>query len=124
MWALPRSVTGNELDYVERLGGGQIRTEWQRRPRVSWNKLTRTRLVRVERFEYVGIRETYDLEVEGPSHNFIANGIVTHNSVNEYSGRYSLMPLLFYKPDLDHFALQSSDNHKAGGPRPPRRSCM
>jgi thymidylate synthase (FAD) len=113
-----RSVTGNELDYVERLGGGPIRTEWQRRPRVSWNKLTLTRLVRVERFEYVGIRETYDLEVEGPSHNFIANGIVTHNSVNEYSGRYSLMPLLFYKPDLDHFALQSSDNQQGRRPEP------
>ncbi len=111
-----RSVTGNDLDYVERLGGGPIRTEWQRRPRVSWNRLTRTRLVRVERFEYVGIRETYDLEVEGPSHNFIANGIVTHNSVNEYSGRYSLMPLLFYKPDLDHFALQSSDNQQGRRP--------
>ena len=105
-------VTGNELDYVERLGGGPIRTEWQRRPPVPWNKLTKTRLVRVERFEYVGIRETYDLEVEGPFHNFIANGVVTHNSVNEYSGRYSLMPLLFYKPDLDHFGLQSSDNRQ------------
>ena len=113
-----RSVAGNELDYVERLGGGPIRTEWQRRPRVAWNKLTNTRLVRVERFEYVGIRETYDLEVEGPSHNFIANGIVTHNSVNEYSGRYSLMPLLFYKPDLEHFALQSLDNQQGRRPEP------
>ena len=113
-----RKVTGHELDYVERLGGGPIRTEWQRRPRVPWNELTITRLVRVERFEYVGIRETYDLEVEGPSHNFIANGIVTHNSVNEYSGRYSLMPLLFYKPDLDHFALQSSDNQQGRRPEP------
>lgn len=32
---------------------------------------------------------TYDIEVEGPSHNFSCNGIVTHNSVNEYSTRYS-----------------------------------
>jgi len=104
------------LDYVERLGGGPVRTEWQKRPRVAWNKLTTTRLVRVERFEYVGIRETYDLKVEGPSHNFIANGIVTHNSVNEYSGRYSLMPLLFYKPDLEHFALQSPLNHQGRRP--------
>ncbi len=105
-----REVTGNELEYVERLGGGPTRTEWQRRPRVPWNKLSNTRLVRVERFEYVGVCETYDLEVEGPFHNFIANGIVTHNSVNEYSGRYSLMPLLFYKPDLEHFSLQSAEN--------------
>ena len=113
-----RSVAGSELDYAERLGGGPIRTEWQKRPRVPWNKLISTRLVRVERFEYVGIRETYDLEVEGPFHNFIANGIVTHNSVNEYSGRYSLMPLLFYKPDPDHFALQSSVNQQGRRPEP------
>ena len=99
-------------------GGGPVRRDWQRRPRVAWNKLTSTRLVRVERFEYVGIRETYDLEVEGPFHNFIANGIVTHNSVNEYSGRYSLMPLLFYKPDPDHFALQSPTNHQGRRPEP------
>ena len=107
-----REIAGNELDYVERLGGGPIRTEWKPRPRVAWNKLTSTRLVRIERFEYVGLRETYDLEVEGPFHNFIANGIVTHNSINEYSGRYSLMPLLFYKPDLEHFALQSPENNQ------------
>ena len=113
-----RRVTGNELDYVERLGGGSVRRDWPRRPGVAWNKLTSTRLVRVERFEYVGIRETYDLEVEGPFHNFIANGIVTHNSVNEYSGRYSLMPLLFYKPDPDHFALQSPTNHQGRRPEP------
>ena len=106
----------SELDYVERLGGGPVQRDSQRRPRVAWNTLTSTRLVRIERFEYVGIRETYDLEVEGPFHNFIANGIVTHNSVNEYSGRYSLMPLLFYKPDLDHFALQSSDNQQGRRP--------
>ena len=32
---------------------------------------------------------TYDIEVEGPYHNFSCNSIVTHNSVNEYSTRYS-----------------------------------
>ena len=87
-------------------------------PALYQDKVTTARLVRVERFEYVGIRETYDLEVEGPSHNFIANGIVTHNSVNEYSGRYSLMPLLFYRPDPDHFALQSSHNQQGRRPEP------
>ena len=87
-------------------------------PALYQGKVTTARLVRVERFEYVGIRETYDLEVEGPFHNFIADGIVTHNSVNEYSGRYSLMPLLFYKPDPDHFALQSPTNHQGRRPEP------
>jgi flavin-dependent thymidylate synthase len=68
------------------------------------------KLVRIEAFEYVGVKETYDLEVEGPYHNFIANGIVTHNSVNELSARYSLMPLLFYTPNAEQFALQSRSN--------------
>jgi len=76
----------------------------------------RTRLVRIARFEYVGERETYDLEVEGPHHNFVANGIVTHNSVNEYSGRYSLMPLLFYSPGHDQFSLQSATSNQGRAP--------
>ncbi len=75
-----------------------------------------TKLVRVARFEYVGKRETYDLEVEGPHHNFVANGIVTHNSVNEYSGRYSLMPLLFYSPEQDQFSLQSATSNQGRAP--------
>ncbi len=48
------------------------------------------KLERIGRFEYAGEKETYDVEVAGPFHNFIANGIVTHNSVNEYSTRYSV----------------------------------
>jgi flavin-dependent thymidylate synthase len=81
-----------------------------------------TRLVRIEKFEYVGIEETFDLEVEGPHHNFVANGIVTHNSVNEYSGRYSLMPLLFYKPDYEQFAIQSASNRQGREGEPAPRS--
>ena len=74
------------------------------------------KLVRIARFEYVGERETYDLEVEGPHHNFVANGIVTHNSVNEYSGRYSLMPLLFHRPEPDQFAFQSATSNQGRAP--------
>lgn len=37
----------------------------------------------------VGNEMTYDIEVSGPYHNFSANDIVVHNSVNEYSTRYS-----------------------------------
>jgi len=43
--------------------------------------------VPVETVEYVGLRETYDLEVEGPHHNFVANGIIVHNSRNSASSR-------------------------------------
>jgi thymidylate synthase (FAD) len=74
--------------------------------------------VRIERFEYVGEKRTYDLEVRGPHHNFIANGIVTHNSLNEYSGRYSLMPLLFYRPAPEQIQAQSASNRqgRSGAP--------
>ena len=43
---------------------------------------------------------------------FVARQWIRHRTanVNEYSGRYSLMPLLFYTPDSRHFALQSPDN--------------
>jgi thymidylate synthase (FAD) len=105
-----RSIAGHELDFVERLGGPPVKAEWVPKPRVAWNKLDKAKLVRIERIEYVGEKETYDLEVEGPYHNFIANGIVTHNSVNELSARYSLMPLLFYTPGQEHFLLQSKSN--------------
>ena len=45
---------------------------------------------------------------------FIARQWVRHRSasINEYSGRYSLMPLLFYMPDEEHFALQSQSNNQ------------
>ena len=82
----------------------------------AWSPLGRGKLVRISRFEHVGQRETYDLEVEGPHHNFVANGIITHNSVNEYSGRYSLMPLLFYRPEQDQFSLQSAISNQGRAP--------
>ena len=39
---------------------------------------------------------------------FVARQWIRHRtaSVNELSARYSLMPLLFYKPEEEHFALQ------------------
>ena len=84
-----RDIAGRELEFVERLGGEPVVTPWVKRPRVAWNKLTVAKLVRVESVVFVGNRETYDVEVEAPYHNFVANGVVTHNSLNEYSTRYS-----------------------------------
>jgi len=40
--------------------------------------------VNISNVEYVGIEDTYDLEVEHTSHNYVANGIIVHNS-----GRYA-----------------------------------
>ena len=48
-----------------------------------------------------GTEMTYDLEVSGAWHNFSANGIVVHNSVNEYSTRY--------QPAIDSMAITAED---------------
>jgi thymidylate synthase (FAD) len=49
---------------------------------------------------------------------FVARQWIRHRTanVNEYSGRYSLMPLLFYTPDAADFALQSPDNKQGRMP--------
>jgi thymidylate synthase (FAD) len=57
--------------------------------------------VRVIGLRYVGMERTYDLSVEGPWHNFVANGIVVHNSFNEESARYHKMADDFYVPDVE-----------------------
>jgi thymidylate synthase (FAD) len=49
------------------------------RERSSGNTLT-IHWSNVRSVEYIGEHMTYDLEVEHVSHNYIANGIVTHNS--------------------------------------------
>jgi len=46
--------------------------------------------VTIEKIEFVGEEETYDIEVDHQSHNYVANGIVVHNSqryaeVTDYS---------------------------------------
>jgi thymidylate synthase (FAD) len=86
-----------------------------KRPRIAWNKLTKTRLSRIKSIEYVGEKETYDLEVEGPHHNFIANGIVTHNSVNEYSTRYSVAIDAMQTTAPDQWRTQAQQNKQGSG---------
>ena len=51
--------------------------------------------------------ETYDLVLEGPWHNFVANGLATHNSsINEESGRYKELEPVFYIPSRDRMTKQ------------------
>ena len=35
---------------------------------------------KIESIKYIGVEDTYDLEVDNNSHNYIANGIIVHNS--------------------------------------------
>lgn len=53
-----------------------------------------------------GEEMTYDLTVEGPWHNFLAGGVVVHNSYNEESGRYRELQPVFYVPGEDRKLVQ------------------
>ncbi len=64
------------------------------------------KFVRYERVGNPCIEMTYDLSVEGPWHNFLANGIVVHNSYNEESGRYKELEPVFYVPAGDRKLVQ------------------
>lgn len=58
--------------------------KWQPKPKATGRKL-QAHPVKVKSVEYLGQQMTYDLEVEGSWHNFVANGVVVHNSFR-YTG--------------------------------------
>ena len=102
------------VDYM----GGDIDVE--RAARVSYGYGTRhqrrTRgLIRyLRRHAHTTPSEMVELKFHCCMPMFVARQWVRHRmaSINEYSGRYSLMPLLFYRPDRDQFALQSESNRQ------------
>jgi thymidylate synthase (FAD) len=62
--------------------------------------------VQVVAVTYVGLRQTFDLSIEGRWHNFLANGVVVHNSFNEFSLRYAKATDDFYVPDAEDVRTQ------------------
>lgn len=63
----------------------------------------------------VGLKDTYDLSVCGPYHNFVADGFVVHNSYNEMSARYGPLPNNNYLPTEERCFLVQSNNKQAQG---------
>ena len=92
----------------------------ERAARVSYGYGTRTRsrtrgLLRyLRRHRHTTPSEMVELKFHCGMPMFVARQWIRHRtaSVNEVSGRYSLMPLLFYTPPADHFALQSPTNNQ------------
>jgi thymidylate synthase ThyX/5-methylcytosine-specific restriction endonuclease McrA len=70
--------------------------------------------VAVKSIDYVGIRETYDIEVEGPYHNFVANGFIVHNSRNSASSRAIPTPKLIERVLNDPAVPLEWGKNKAG----------
>ncbi len=98
--------------------------------RVSYGFGTRTTsltrgLVRyLRRHRHTTPSEMVELKFHCAMPMFVARQWIRHRtaSINEYSGRYSLMPLLFYKPDYDQFAIQSASNRQGREGEPAPRS--
>jgi thymidylate synthase (FAD) len=80
------SLNGHELEYVEHFGRALAEIPADARPPRAPGRLLVPHAVGIRSVEYVGEEVTYDLEMEGENHNFVANGIVTHNS--QLSQRY------------------------------------
>lgn len=59
---------------------------------------------------------TYDISMPAPHHNFVANGIVVHNSYNEESGRYKQLEPVFYLPKSDR-PMFKVDSWRPGRPK-------
>ena len=97
----------------------------ERAARVSYGygtrKVSRTRgLVRyLRRHLHTTPSEMVELKFHCAMPMFVARQWIRHRtaSVNEYSARYSLLPLLFYKPEAENFALQSRSNRQGRGER-------
>jgi len=96
----------SELLHAKKLGGkSELAVSLADLPeRTGW-KLT-GHPVPVTKIEYVGLRQTYDLCVDGPWHNFVANGVVVHNSFNEFSMRYAKATDDFYVPEPEDVRTQ------------------
>jgi thymidylate synthase (FAD) len=92
----------------------------ERAARVSYGYGTRrssqTRgLIRyLRRHRHTTPSEMVELKFHCAMPMFVARQWIRHRTanVNEYSGRYSLMPLLFYTPSPQDFALQSPQNNQ------------
>jgi thymidylate synthase (FAD) len=97
----------------------------ERAARVSYGygtrKTSETRgLIRyLRRHRHTTPSEMVELKLHCAMPIFVARQWVRHRSasLNEVSGRYSLMPLLFYVPEAQHFQAQSATNRqgRAGG---------
>ncbi|MGL5876190.1 MAG: FAD-dependent thymidylate synthase, partial [Xenococcaceae cyanobacterium] len=74
-----------EIEFAEAFEPILEPTNWRSKPKSPGNKL-KAHPVEVVKVEYLGKQITYDLEVEGKWHNFVANGIVVHNSFR-YTGQ-------------------------------------
>ncbi|MCC5634525.1 FAD-dependent thymidylate synthase [Nostoc sp. CHAB 5844] len=74
------------------------------KPKPAGRKL-KAHPMKVVQVRYLGMQKTYDLEVDGKWHNFVANGVVVHNSFR-YTGNQFIQVLEGKKDIEDVFYLR------------------
>ncbi|HLZ23384.1 MAG TPA: FAD-dependent thymidylate synthase [Ktedonobacterales bacterium] len=79
-------VNTREHLYVEYFGRSLLELGNRPKPLAQTVRQVTKHPVRIKAITYAGEQMTYDIEMDGPHHNFVANGIVTHNS--QLSQRY------------------------------------
>jgi thymidylate synthase (FAD) len=92
----------------------------ERAARVSYGygtrqtSMTRGLLRYLRRHKHTTPSEMVELQFHCSMPMFIARQWIRHRTanVNEYSGRYSLIPMLFYTPDREHLQTQSQSNRQ------------
>lgn len=82
---------------------------WQPKPKPQGRKL-KAHTLRVIKIDYLGPQITYDLEVDDPWHNFVANGLVVHNSfrytgsriLDVIAGKHNVEEVFYLRPVGDY----------------------
>ncbi|MBE9206993.1 FAD-dependent thymidylate synthase [Nostoc sp. LEGE 06077] len=74
------------------------------KPKPAGRKL-KAHPMKVVQVRYLGLQKTYDLEVDGKWHNFVANGVVVHNSFR-YTGNQFIQVIEGKKDIEDVFYLR------------------
>jgi thymidylate synthase (FAD) len=75
------------------------------KPRPNGRKL-KAHPLKVVQVRYLGLQRTYDIEVDGQWHNFVANGVVVHNSfrytgqriINVAEGKQNVEEVFYLRP--------------------------
>ena len=110
-WLQQQISEGLHADEMVKLAECSIEAikNWKNKPKPPGKKL-KAHPVKVTNVEYLGLQETYDLEVADPWHNFVANGVVVHNSFRYTGSR--IIDVVDGKRDIeDVFYLRPVGNY-------------
>ena len=107
-----------EASFAAALQPGTTTEGWAAKPRPQGRRL-RAHPLTVTNVEYLGEQTTYDLEVEEPWHNFVANGLVVHNSMRYTGericraarGELDLEEVIYLRPVGDYSDRQGKKYH-------------